>query len=194
MGRCRSRPSSRRSAAAILASPSPASALSATPVRSLLGWRLACRSRSRPGCGHTGVLVAVGSLVALLPAIVFLGALLAARRPQALPLGGGLLAGIGLGLVGGFALAAPMMEALSPEIGLVALAAAAFLAVTLVGAAAGLADPGRRRAVRGLAPPPRRWLPEPGAGIVGAAAAPFATRPYLQPVEGGPTPYICALH
>jgi hypothetical protein len=139
------------------------------------------------------VLVAVGSLVALLPAIVFLGALLAARRPQALPLGGGLLAGIGFGLVGGFALAAPMMEALAPEIGRVALAAAAFLAVTLVGAAAGLVEPVRRRVARVLAARPLRWLPEAGAVIVVAAAAAFVIRPYLQTVEGVANPYIVAL-
>jgi len=139
------------------------------------------------------VLVAVGSLVALLPAIVFVGALLAARRPQALPLAGGLLAGIGLGLVGGFALATPMMEALSPEIGLVALAAAAFLAVTLVGAAAGLVEPVRRRVARVLAARPLRWLPEAGAVIVVAAAAAFVIRPYLQTVEGVANPYIVAL-
>ncbi len=139
------------------------------------------------------VLVAVGSLVALLPAIVFLGALLAARRPQALPLGGGLLAGIGCGLVGGFALAAPMMEALSPEIGLVALAAAAFLAVTLVGAAAGLVEPVRRRVARMFAARPLRWLPEAGAVIVVVAAAGFVIRPYLQTVEGVGNPYVVAL-
>jgi hypothetical protein len=139
------------------------------------------------------VLVAVGSLVALLPAIVFVGALLAARRPQALLLGGGLLAGIGFGLVGGFALAAPMMEALAPEIGRVALAAAAFLAVTLVGAAAGLVEPVRQRVARVLAARPLRWLPEAGAVIVVAAAAGFVIRPYLQTVEGVANPYVVAL-
>src|SRR6266516_5846106 len=105
----------------------------------------------------------------------------------------GLLAGIGLGLVGGFALAPPMMEALSPEIGLVALAAAAFLAVTLVGAAAGLVEPVRRRVARVLAARPLRWLPEAGAVIVVAAAAAFVIRPYLQTVEGVANPYIVAL-
>src|SRR5262249_55476398 len=138
------------------------------------------------------VLAAVGSLVALLPAIVFLGALLAARRPQALPLGGGLLAGVGLGLIGGFVLAAPMMEALAPEIGLVALAAAAFLAVTLIGAAAGLVEPVRRNVTRLVAARPLRWLPEAGAVVVVVAAG-FFIRPYLQTVEGLANPYIVAL-
>jgi len=85
------------------------------------------------------------------------------------------------------------MEALSPEIGLVALAAAAFLAVTLVGAAAGLVEPVRRRVVRVLAARPLRWLPEAGAVIVVAAAAAFVIRPYLQTVEGVANPYIVAL-
>jgi hypothetical protein len=108
-------------------------------------------------------------------------------------LGGGLLVGVGCGLVGGFALSAPMMEALAPEIGLVALAAAAFLAVTLVGATAGLMEPVRRRVARMLAARPLRWLPEAGAVIVVAAAAAFIIRPYLQTVEGVANPYIVAL-
>ena len=107
------------------------------------------------------VLVEVGSLVNLLPVIVFLGTLLAVRRPQALPFAGGLLAGTGYGLIGGFVLAGPMMAALAPELGLVALAAAAFLAVTLVGAAAGLVDPVRRNVARALRARPLRWLPRP---------------------------------
>jgi hypothetical protein len=139
------------------------------------------------------VLVAIGSLVDLLPAIVFLGTLLAARRPQALPLGGGLLVGVGYGLVGGFVLAGPMMEAQAPGLGQIALAAAAFLAVTLAGAAAGLVEPVRRRVVRLLRARPLRWLPEAGAVIVVAAAAGFVIRPHLQTVEGGANPYIVAL-
>src|SRR5262249_9247490 len=102
-------------------------------------------------------------------------------------------AGVGLGLVGGFVLAAPMMEALAPEIGLVALAAAAFLAVTLIGAAAGLVEPVRRNVTRLVAARPLRWLPEVGAVIVVVVAAGFFIRPYLQTVEGLANPYIVAL-
>ena len=139
------------------------------------------------------VLVEIGSLVNLLPVIVFLGTLLAVRRPQALPFAGGLLAGTGYGLVGGFVLAGPMMAALAPELGLVALAAAAFLAVTLVGAAAGLVDPVRRNVARLLRARPLRWLPEAGAVIVVAVAAGLLIRPYLQRVEGAANPYVAAL-
>jgi hypothetical protein len=139
------------------------------------------------------VLVAIGSLVNLLPTIVFLGTLLAARRPQALPFGGGLLAGVGYGLIGGFVLAGPTMSALAPRLGQIALAAAAFLAVTLAGAAAALVDPVRRHVVRVLRARPLRWLPEAGAVIVVAVAAALVIRPYLQKVEGGANPYIAAL-
>jgi len=139
------------------------------------------------------VLVAIGSLVDLLPTIVFVGTLLAVRRPQALPLGAGLLAGTGYGLVGGFVLAGPMMAALAPDLGMVALAAAAFLAVTVAGAAAGLVEPVRRQVVRLLRARPLRWLPEAGAVIVVAVAAGFVIRPYLQQVDGGVNPYVAAL-
>jgi hypothetical protein len=139
------------------------------------------------------VLVAVRSLVDLLPTIVFLGTLLAVRRPQALPLGGGLLAGTGYGLAGGFVLAGPMMAELAPQLGMVALAAAAFLAVTVIGATVGLVDPVRRRVAWLLRARPLRWLPDAAAVIVVAAALGFVIRPYLQHVHGGADPYIAAL-
>ena len=117
------------------------------------------------------VLVAIRSLVDLLPTIVFLGTLLAVRRPQALPFAAGLLAGTGYGLVGGFVLAGPMMAELAPQLGMVALAAAAFLAVTVIGATVGLVDPVRRRVAWLLRARPLRWLPDAAAVIVVAAAA-----------------------
>ena len=139
------------------------------------------------------VLVQVGSLGVLLPTIVFIGALLAARKPQAFPLYGGLLVGAGCGLAGGFLLAEPMMSAVAPQLGLAGLAAAGFVLVTLAGAAVGLADPLRRRAVRVLAAPPLRWLPEAGAVIVAVAAAGLFIRPYLQTVRDGASTYVAAL-
>jgi hypothetical protein len=139
------------------------------------------------------VLVEIGSLVNLLPVIVFLGTLLAVRRPQALPFAGGLVAGTGYGLAGGFVLAGPMMAALAPELGLVALAAAAFLALTVVGGAVGLVDPVRRNVARLFRARPLRWLPEAGAVIVVAVAAVLLIRPYLQRVAGTANPYVAAL-
>lgn len=139
------------------------------------------------------VLVRVGSLGDLLPAIVFVGALLAARRPQGFALYGGLLAGAGCALVGDFLLAGPLMSALARQLGLAGLAAATFVVATLAGAAVGLADPVRRHAVRWLAARPLRWLPEAGAAIVIAVALGLLIRPYLQTVRDGASTYIAGL-
>ncbi len=139
------------------------------------------------------VLVHVGSLGALLPAIVFVGALLAARRPQGFALYGGLLAGAGCALAGEFLLAGPLMKALAQQLGLAGLAAVGFVAATLAGAAVGLADPLRRHAVRWLGARPLRWLPEAGAAIVIAVALGLLIRPFLQTVRDGASSYIAAL-
>ncbi|HUZ35591.1 MAG TPA: hypothetical protein VMV17_04615 [Streptosporangiaceae bacterium] len=139
------------------------------------------------------VLVGAGSLVYLLPAIVFEGVLLAGRRPQALPFGGGLLVGVACGLAGGYVLAGPMMSALRPQLALTGLAAAGFAAITLAGAAAGLVEPLRRRCVRLLTARPLRWLPEAGAVLVALVAVGFVIRPDVQTVRGAANPYVTAL-
>jgi hypothetical protein len=139
------------------------------------------------------VLVQVGSLWYVLPTIMFLGALLAARKPQGFPLYGGLVAGAACGLAGCFVLAGPLMGALMPQLGVTGLAAAGFVVVTLAGATVGLADPVRQRAVRLLARPPLQWLPEAGAVMVVAVAIALLIRPYVQTVRGGASPYVAAL-
>jgi hypothetical protein len=139
------------------------------------------------------VLVQVGSLWYVLPTIVFLGVLLAARKPQAFPLYGGLVAGAACGLAGCFALAGPLMDALMPQLGVTGLAAAGFVVVTLAGATVGLADPVRQRAVRLLARPPLQWLPEAGALLVVAVAIALLIRPYVQTVRGGAIAYVAVL-
>lgn len=139
------------------------------------------------------VLAEIRSLLYLLPAIVFVGVLLAGRRPQGFPFGGGLLLGAGYGLAGGYLLSRPMTAALAPQLGRTALAAAAFVLVTAAGAAAALAGPARRSAGRLLAARPLRWLPEAAAVVVVLAAAAFLIRPYLQTVTGPADPYVAAL-
>jgi hypothetical protein len=119
--------------------------------------------------------------------------LLAGRRPQGLPFEGGLLVGAGYGLAGGYLLAGPMMAALAPQLGRIALAAAAFLVVTAAGTAVAMVGPARRRAVRLLAARPLRWLPEAAAAVVVLAAAGFLVRPYVQTVTGAANPYVAAL-
>jgi len=139
------------------------------------------------------VLADIRSLLYLLPAIMFMGVLLAARRPQGLPFEGGLLLGAGYGLAGGYLLAGPMMAALAPKLGQVALVAAAFVVVTAAGAAVALAGPVRRAARRLLAARPLRWLPEAAAVLVALAGVAFLIRPYLQTVTGAANPYVAYL-
>ena len=139
------------------------------------------------------VLADIRSLLYLLPAIVFLGVLLAGRRPQGLPVGGGLLLGTGYGLAGGYLLAGPMMAALAPQLGQLALVAASFLLVTAAVAAVALAAPARRTATRLLAARPLRWLPEAAAVLVVLAGVAFLIRPYLQTVTGAANPYVAYL-
>ncbi len=139
------------------------------------------------------VLAEIRSLLYLLPVIVFLGVLLADRRPQGFPFGGGLLLGVGYGLAGGYLLSGPMMAALAPQLGRTALAAAAFLLVTAAGAAGALSGPARRPVGQLLAARPLRWLPEAAAVVVVLAAGAFLIRPYVQTVTGPADPYVAAL-
>jgi hypothetical protein len=139
------------------------------------------------------VLAGLRSLLYLLPVIVFLGVLLAGRRPQGLPFEGGLLLGAGYGLAGAYLLSGPLMAALAPQLGQTALAAAGFLVVTAAGAAVALTGPARRMAARLLGARPLRWLPEAAAAVVVLAAAGFLIRPYVQTVTGPANPYVAYL-
>jgi len=135
----------------------------------------------------------VGSLVVLLPAIVFAGALLAARRPQAVPFAAGLLAGAGFGVASGFVLAGSMMGHTTPAFSTIGILAAVFAGVTIAGAAVSLTGRVRQRVRRALAARPLRWLPDAGAVAVAGLAIAFAIRPYVQTVRGRASPYIAAL-
>ncbi|MFC4058012.1 hypothetical protein ACFOWE_06880 [Planomonospora corallina] len=97
------------------------------------------------------------------------------------PLLGGLLAGTGLGFAAAFLLAEPYLEYLSGSWRPLLAVCAAVLLLTLAAAALGprLAGPLRRAA--GV-----RWLPEAAAGLVAAAMAAFALRPWLQTVTRVP--------
>jgi hypothetical protein len=134
-----------------------------------------------------------GYLLALVPLILFLGILAAGRRPQALPLAAGLVAGAGYGVITGFVLARPLMSATSPSLPAIGLAAAAVVGVTAAGVAVTMVSPARLRAVKLLAARPLRWLPEAGAVLVTVLALALAIRPYVQRAHGHPNPYIAGL-
>jgi hypothetical protein len=144
------------------------------------------------------VLASVGSLEMLLPAFPVVAVLFVARRPQAGPFGGGLIFGIGMGLVTGFALDGPYLASVSEQLHEIGLAAAGFGVVTAL--IAPLALPGapsraRRACAARLSLPwfkgERVVFPSPGFMLGGLALvlpvlvlAGLAVRPYLQSVRG----------
>jgi hypothetical protein len=139
------------------------------------------------------VLAGTSFLLLVLPVIVVAGALLVGRRPQAIPLAAGWLAGVVCGLAADVGLDAPALSTTTPSFRIIGILAAGLAVVTAAGAAIALAGPARRRARKLLAARPMRWLPEAGAALVAVAGIGLAIRPYVQKVHGPASPYVAAL-
>ena len=150
------------------------------------------------------VLVNIGSLSMLLPAFPILAVMFVTRLPQAGPLAGGLLVGVGSGVLEGSALARPYLTSLSPELHDIGLAAAGFGLVTAL--IAPLSFPGFRAGVRravnwrlpvmGLSGVTHR-VPLAGALLEGLAVLlpvavliGLAIRPSVQVTRGATDPYF----
>jgi hypothetical protein len=129
-------------------------------------------------------LLSPGSLVYLVPAVVAGGVIVAVRRDAGTAFGIGLAIGCGYGLLAGYVLARPLMDARARTLTVIGLDAAAWAA--LVGCVIALRRVRRvRAAVRAaLQRRPLRWLPEFGAVVVVVAVAGLLARPYLQTVRG----------
>jgi hypothetical protein len=142
-------------------------------------------------------LASLSVLPDLIPVIPFTGLLVTARRPQALPLGLGVLAGAGYG-VAASRVTAPAAVA-SPGFPVrEAILIAAGVAVATVAAVAVTAWPPARAWVGRAARGALRWrLPDVAAGLVAAALIAFLIRPSVQTVHWNPGPgtagYIAAL-
>ncbi|MEV6817411.1 hypothetical protein AB0M72_01530 [Nocardiopsis dassonvillei] len=124
-----------------------------------------------------GLVVRIDAIRDLLPVVGFVGLLLLARRGQALPLLGGLAAGVGLGLYAGYGLSLPYLEYLSDSLNPLLLISAVVIAVT-VAATAALWRHGVPRVER------VRRLPDAVAALALLAMALFAVRPLLWPDYG----------
>jgi hypothetical protein len=126
----------------------------------------------------------IDGLSVALPALLFLGVMLASRRRPWLALSIGLLVGVGYGLASGYQLARPYLDSLSSWMGPFAIIAGGVAVVTLdvalVWRYAGLG----RFCKRMFAARPLRWLPEAVAGLTVLVAVGFAIRPYVQTVRG----------
>ena len=139
------------------------------------------------------VLAGTSFLLLLLPVIVVAGALLAGRKPQAIPLAAGWLAGVVVSLAADLGLDAPALSTTTPSFRIIGILAGGLAVVTAAGVAIALIGPARQRARKLLAARPLRWLPEAGATLVILAGIGLAMRPYLQKVHGPASPYVAAL-
>jgi hypothetical protein len=139
------------------------------------------------------VLAGTGFLLVLLAAIPVAGALLAGRRPQAIPLSAGLFGGVVCGLAAAIGLDFPAVSTTAPSLRMIGVLAAGFLVVTAAGMTVGLVGPVRQRARKLLDGRPLRWLPEAAAVAVILATVGLAIRPYVQKVRGPASPYVAAL-
>jgi hypothetical protein len=128
------------------------------------------------------VLVRIDALSDILPAIPFLGVLLAARRPQGIPFALGLLIGVAYGLADGYLLARAYLELEAPLLRPLGLITVATGLLALAGVAAAWNGAARAR-VRGWLAAKRnltvRWLPDAAAVAVVAIFIWFACLPLV---------------
>ncbi|HEV3068330.1 MAG TPA: hypothetical protein VGY50_10815 [Streptosporangiaceae bacterium] len=122
------------------------------------------------------VLVRIDALSDILPAVPFLGLLLAARRRQGIPFGLGLAAGAGYGLAGGYLLSRPYLDLIGPSLRPLGLITAVIVALTAI--ALGFPVQNQLKRLR-ASKRATTWLPPAAAALVIAAFAALAVRPLL---------------
>lgn len=133
-----------------------------------------------------GLLVSLDSLIYLLPLIPFGGLLLVARRPGAAPFCIGVVAGVSYGLVDGYVLSRPFLDALSHTMALIGIVAAWLIALTVTTVQLLRVPSARARVAALAARRPVRWLPALASLVTVAALVGFAVRPYVQMVRDAP--------
>ncbi len=135
------------------------------------------------------ILVRIDGLSDILPAVPFLGILLAARRRQAIPFGVGLVIGVGYGLADGYLKSRPYLDLEAPSLRPLALIVAVVVLATLAGVALTASPAARERLKEKLTGPmATRWLPAVAAVVTIALFAAFAIRPLVQTVAGETDP------
>ena len=133
-----------------------------------------------------GALASPSVLPALIPVIPFVGLLAAARRPQALPLGLGILAGTGYAIAATWVTAPAALADPGFPVRQASLIATGVAAATLAAVAVVAWPRARSRAAR-LIPGLLRWrLPEVAAGLVAVALIAFLIRPSVQTAHWDP--------
>ena len=134
------------------------------------------------------ILVRVDGLSDILPAVPFLGLLVAARRRQAAPFGVGLVIGVGYGLADGYLLSRPYLDLEAPSLRPLALITAAVVVLT-VACVAVTANRSARERLNALRTAwVIRWLPAAAAAATVLVFIAFVIRPLVQTVAGETDP------
>jgi len=135
------------------------------------------------------IFVRVDGLSDILPAVPFLGVLVAARRRQALPFGIGLVIGVGYGLADGYLLSRPYLDLEGPSLKPLALITVLVVLLTVAGVAVTRSQAARAR-FSGWLTTARltQWLPLAAAVVTVLIFIGFAVRPLMQTVAGETDP------
>ena len=134
------------------------------------------------------ILVRIDALSDILPAVPFLGVLLAARRRQAVPFGVALVVGVGYGLADGYLKSRPYLDLEAPSLRPLGYIVAATIVATAAGITITASQKARGTAKRLLETRTARYLPAAAAIATVAVFVGFAVRPLVQTVAGETNP------
>jgi hypothetical protein len=134
------------------------------------------------------ILVRIDGLSDILPAVPFLGVLLAARRRQAVPFGVALVVGVGYGLADGYLKSRPYLDLEAPSLRPLGYIVAATIVATAAGIAITKSQRARSTAKRLLATKTAQYLPAAAAALTVLIFIAFAVRPLVQHVAGETNP------
>ncbi|MGD0066192.1 MAG: hypothetical protein ABSB76_22445, partial [Streptosporangiaceae bacterium] len=134
------------------------------------------------------IVVRIDGLSDIVPAVLFAGLLLAARRRPAVPFVVTLVIGVGYGLVDGYLLSRPYLDLEAPSLRPLALGTA--IVVLLTAAAVAVTSNRRARATLVTWRKARvvRWLPAAAGVVTVLIFVGFAVRPLVQTVAGETDP------
>jgi hypothetical protein len=133
------------------------------------------------------IFVRIDGLSDILPAVPFLGVLLAARRRQAIPFGGGLVIGVGYGLADGYLRSRPYLDLEAPSLRPLAAITALVILLTAAGVAVTASPTARNKLISGTKQI-TSWLPAAAAILTVGIFVAFAVRPLVQTVRGETNP------
>ena len=135
------------------------------------------------------IFVRIDGLSDILPAVPFLGVLVAARRRQALPFGIGLVIGVGYGLADGYLLSRPYLDLEGPSLKPLALITVLVVLLTVAGVAVTKSQAARARFSGWLtAARLTQWLPLAAGVVTVLIFIGFVVRPLVQTVAGETDP------